>query len=303
MHKNGGRLIYASSLRQQNSQPPYAHMIYIGSKLHLTSIISAASYLQRAATAASSSLIHLVLHSSKNNNNNNNKNNNNNNNNRTSVPPALHGPGHTSAQKSFFHAAHQTDDAHHTSHANSSEDSLDSDDDNDDDDNDEDRRLEPLSSSRPMLEHGLDYAYVYDTCMLVDCSVWRDDMATCVKGRFPSVDIRIMSSSTSLSGFCVVMRMCPSASELCASSLVGANRSSVGGDNNHMLLDGSYEMLESNNSSVLRRCVRLLNTLSSRLGFRCGGLHAQAFGVAVLCCILQATRMGHAYISAASHKT
>jgi hypothetical protein len=152
-----------------------------------------------------------------------------------------------------------------------------------------------------MLEHCLDYAYVYNTCMLVDCSVWLDDMATCVKGRFPSVNIRIMSSSTSLTGFCVVMRMCP-ASQLCALSLVGANHSSVCSDN-HMLLDGSYKMLESNNSSVLRRCARLLNTLSSRLGFRCCGLHAQAFGVAELCCILQATRMGHAYISAASHKT
>lgn len=49
--------------------------------------------------------------------------------------------------------------------------------------------------------------YVYDTCVVVDCSQWSDVMSECTKARFPGVDIRITHSPTSLSGFCVVLKL------------------------------------------------------------------------------------------------
>jgi hypothetical protein len=125
VHKNCSRLVYASSLRQQRSQPPCQH------DLHRQQT-SSQQHHQRCQLLAKGSNGRVVVAdspratASQQQNNNKNKNNN-----RTSVPPAPHGPGHTSAQKSFFHAAHQTDDAHHTTHPNSSEDSLDSDDNKD----------------------------------------------------------------------------------------------------------------------------------------------------------------------------
>ena len=48
--------------------------------------------------------------------------------------------------------------------------------------------------------------FLYDTCVLVDLSQWRDEMNMCVKSRFADVEIRVAQSNTSLSGFCVVMR-------------------------------------------------------------------------------------------------
>jgi hypothetical protein len=48
--------------------------------------------------------------------------------------------------------------------------------------------------------------FLYDTCVLVDLSQWKDEMNMCVKSRFADVEIRVAQSNTSLSGFCVVMR-------------------------------------------------------------------------------------------------
>ena len=49
--------------------------------------------------------------------------------------------------------------------------------------------------------------YAYDTCIVVDCSQWLDIMASYTKAWFPDVDIRVVHSASSLSGFCVVMKL------------------------------------------------------------------------------------------------
>lgn len=45
------------------------------------------------------------------------------------------------------------------------------------------------------------------TCVLSDIPVWTEDMARCVKDRFPCVYISVRSTNQSLTGFCVVMEM------------------------------------------------------------------------------------------------
>ncbi len=51
--------------------------------------------------------------------------------------------------------------------------------------------------------------YIYDTCIAVDCSQWLDAMASCTKARYPDVDIRVVQSASSLTGFCIVFRLPP----------------------------------------------------------------------------------------------
>lgn len=51
--------------------------------------------------------------------------------------------------------------------------------------------------------------YVYDTCVVVDCAQWLDSMAACAKARFPDADIRVQQSSSSITGFCIVLRLAP----------------------------------------------------------------------------------------------
>lgn len=69
--------------------------------------------------------------------------------------------------------------------------------------------------------------YIYDTCVLVDLSQWKDEMSICVKSRFPDAEIRVVHSSSSLTGFCVVMKL-PTSSYL--SCQVSSAASSAGGD-------------------------------------------------------------------------
>jgi len=47
----------------------------------------------------------------------------------------------------------------------------------------------------------------YDTCIVVDICQWSDDMTACTKHRFPEVQIRIVHSTASLTGFSVVMKI------------------------------------------------------------------------------------------------
>lgn len=51
--------------------------------------------------------------------------------------------------------------------------------------------------------------YIYDTCVAVDCTTWLDAMASCTKAKFPDADIRVTHSPSSLTGFCVVLRLPP----------------------------------------------------------------------------------------------
>lgn len=51
--------------------------------------------------------------------------------------------------------------------------------------------------------------YMYDTCVAVDCPQWLDAMAACTKAKFPDANISVTHSSSSLSGFCVVLRLPP----------------------------------------------------------------------------------------------
>ena len=51
--------------------------------------------------------------------------------------------------------------------------------------------------------------YVFDTCYVVDLCQWKDDMTVCVKSRFPEADVKIVHSTTSLTGFCVVIKIPP----------------------------------------------------------------------------------------------
>lgn len=50
---------------------------------------------------------------------------------------------------------------------------------------------------------------VYDTCVVVDICQWSDDMTICTKNRFPEAEVSIVHSTTSLTGFSVVMRIQP----------------------------------------------------------------------------------------------
>jgi hypothetical protein len=50
---------------------------------------------------------------------------------------------------------------------------------------------------------------VYDTCIVVDCSQWLDVMASYTKAKFPDVNICVAHSNSSLSGFCVILKMPP----------------------------------------------------------------------------------------------
>lgn len=59
----------------------------------------------------------------------------------------------------------------------------------------------------PRKRRGGGAMYAYDTCIVVDCSQWLDVMASYTKARFPDVDIRVVHSASSLSGFCVVMKL------------------------------------------------------------------------------------------------
>lgn len=43
-----------------------------------------------------------------------------------------------------------------------------------------------------------------DTVMLMDISQWTDDMAMCMKHRFPLISICVQQSRPSLSGFCII---------------------------------------------------------------------------------------------------
>ncbi len=47
----------------------------------------------------------------------------------------------------------------------------------------------------------------YDTCIVVDICQWSNDMTACTKHRFPEVQIRIVHSTASLTGFSVVMKI------------------------------------------------------------------------------------------------
>jgi hypothetical protein len=47
----------------------------------------------------------------------------------------------------------------------------------------------------------------YDTCMVVDICQWTDDMNTCIKCRFPEVQMSTVHSTISLTGFSIVMRI------------------------------------------------------------------------------------------------
>ena len=49
----------------------------------------------------------------------------------------------------------------------------------------------------------------YDTCVLMDLCQWGDEVAICVKSRFPDVAIRVVHSTTSLTGFGVVLTLPP----------------------------------------------------------------------------------------------
>jgi hypothetical protein len=94
--------------------------------------------------------------------------------------------------------------------------------------------------------------YVYDLCMVVDCSQWRDDMTACVKARFPDAEIRIVSSNSSLSGFCVAIRLRPLISQprarggICPWASAVAACASSGGS----LLGGGYEVVRSLNQRI-----------------------------------------------------
>lgn len=94
--------------------------------------------------------------------------------------------------------------------------------------------------------------YVYDLCMVVDCSQWRDDMTACVKARFPDAEIRIVSSNSSLSGFCVAIRLRPLIPQprarggICPWASAVAACASSGGS----LLGGGYEVVRSLNQRI-----------------------------------------------------
>ena len=51
--------------------------------------------------------------------------------------------------------------------------------------------------------------YIYDTCVVVDCTQWSDAMNACTLAQFPDVQIRIQQSDSSLTGFCIVLRLQP----------------------------------------------------------------------------------------------
>jgi len=50
---------------------------------------------------------------------------------------------------------------------------------------------------------------VYDTCVVVDICQWTDNMTICTKHRFPEVELSIVHSTTSLTGFSIVMKINP----------------------------------------------------------------------------------------------
>jgi len=76
--------------------------------------------------------------------------------------------------------------------------------------------------------------YIYDTCVAVDCSQWLDAMASCTKARYPDVDIRVVHSSSSLTGFCIVFRLPPPSAEGYEYvSWNGANDSATSNDDAH----------------------------------------------------------------------
>ncbi len=94
--------------------------------------------------------------------------------------------------------------------------------------------------------------YVYDLCMVVDCSQWRDDMTACVKARFPDAEISVVSSNSSLSGFCVAIRLRPLIPQprarggICPWESAVAACASSGGS----LLGGGYEVVRSLNQRI-----------------------------------------------------
>jgi hypothetical protein len=47
----------------------------------------------------------------------------------------------------------------------------------------------------------------YDTCVVVDICQWSDDMTICTKHRFPEVQLSMVHSTTSLTGFSIVMKI------------------------------------------------------------------------------------------------
>ncbi len=117
--------------------------------------------------------------------------------------------------------------------------------------------------------------YVYNTCVLVDCAQWLDSMAACTKARFPDVEIRVQQSQSSLTGFCIVLRLQPDAVE----------------DTDYELIASASHAARSSKdrratSSWWQRKFQWLGTITLVPSWR-----SHALGAIVLCGILQCARV------------
>jgi hypothetical protein len=69
---------------------------------------------------------------------------------------------------------------------------------------------------------------VYDTCVVVDICQWTDDMTVCMKHCFPDMELRIVHSTASLTGFSVVVKLHAAGKTMCLPhhAMDGSSRSS-----------------------------------------------------------------------------
>ena len=112
--------------------------------------------------------------------------------------------------------------------------------------------------------------YIYDTCVVVDCAQWSDAMNACTRAQFPDAEIRIQQSDSSLTGFCIVLRLQPL-------------KAGWPGDYDY---ENDYEILENHNKRQSSRWRSILHS-TIRLCTNAGGkwTHHVA-GVVIMCSIL-----------------
>ena len=75
---------------------------------------------------------------------------------------------------------------------------------------------------------------VYDTCIVMDCCTWLEEMSAYTRAIFSDVEIRVTQSNHSLTGFCVILKI-PERNVHCSTHVVSSQ------DNNNVEGKGCTE--------------------------------------------------------------
>ena len=171
----------------------------------------------------------------------------------------------------------------------------------------------PSADDQPMSACRLSASYVYDMCMVVDCFQWRDDMTACVKGRFRDAEIRVVSSSGSLSGFCIAIRVLPAvhARTVASGDPPSAGCSQAAECGYKSLLSGGYQIVRqfhANSSEDGDSTCQSQSSPVHRL-WRCAhsSMFSQnALGIMIMCGIIYSTYLADSCLKKmfqATHKS